>query len=141
MNGLKGKGRGAAVAVVAALAGCAMFGTDGRTLSTSPDLPAAEGKAWFGKTQNDNVWVNVEVKHLAHPDKLTPPGNVYVVWTRANKDAEAQNIGALVVGPNLTGLLRSDTALHSFDLFVTAEASGQVQKPTGAPILWTSYSR
>ncbi|HEX7572249.1 MAG TPA: hypothetical protein VF514_04090, partial [Bacteroidota bacterium] len=65
----------------------------------------------------------------------------YVVWTRANKDAPAQSIGALVVDKDLNGKLVTETALHSFDLFITAEDSGQVQQPSGQPLLWMSYSR
>ena len=129
------------IAASAAISGCATFSQSGRNLSAGPNLPAAEGTVWFNATRNDNVDINVRVKHLAHPEKLTPPSSTYVIWTRRNKDAAPQNIGELVVDSDLTGVLRTETPLHSFDLFITAEASGQVQKPAGEPLLWTSYSR
>lgn len=123
-----------------AMTGCALFG--GRVeLSTSPAMPAAEGSARFSTTKNDNTSIVLSVKHLAHPDKLTPPASSYVVWTKANKDAAAQSIGALKVDSNLDGSLLAETPLHSFSLFITAEGSGQVQQPTGAPLLWTDFSR
>ena len=124
-----------------ALSGCAMLGRGASPkMNASPVIPAAEGAAKFGKAKNDNTSVDVTVKHLAHPEKLTPPANNYVVWLRAGKGAPAQNIGALTVDKNLVGKLSTVTALHSFDLFVTAEAAGPVQQPTGQPLLWTSYN-
>lgn len=142
-----GRGRAGGVAALAALlaaSGCAMLGFGGRndtSLSTSPTMPAAQGSARFSPTDNDNTSIALKVKHLAHPARLTPPASHYVVWTRANKDASAQNIGALKVDKRLNGHLDTETPLHSFELFITAEASGQVQATSGPSLLWTSYSR
>ncbi len=118
------------------LTGCA-----GVSLSTSSTLPAAEGTVKYKRSENDNTIIALKVKHLAQPEKLTPPASTYVVWTRANKDAEPQNIGALKVDDNLDGSLNGETPLHSFELFITAESSSQVKLPTGQPMLWTNYSR
>ncbi len=121
-------------------AGCALFG--GRVeLSTSSTMPAAEGSVRFSTTKNDNTSIVLKVKHLAHPYKLTPPASSYVVWTKANKDAAPQSIGALKVDSDLSGSLFAETPLHSFSLFITAEGSSQVQQPTGASLLWTEFSR
>lgn len=128
------------VLAAAVMTGCALFG--GKvSLSTSPTMPAAEGDVRFSVSKNDNTTIVLSVKHLAHPDKLTPPAGSYVVWTKANKDAAAQSIGALKVSSDLSGTLLAETPLHSFDLFVTAEATGETQQPTGPSLLWTSYSR
>jgi hypothetical protein len=113
----------------------------GQSLTASPTLPASEGSVKFGVAKNDNTSIALTVKHLPHPDKLTPPASVYVVWTRAKKDAPPQNIGALTVDKNLTGTLNTVSPLHAFDLLITAEASGQVLAPSGRDLLWTSYSR
>jgi hypothetical protein len=134
----------AVLAVTLAMSGCTMLGIGGggtTSLSTSPTLPAVEGRAKFSATKNDNTRITLTVKHLPHPDKLTPPANNYVVWTRATKDAPAQNMGALVVDKNLNGKLVTETALHSFELFITAEDSGQAQQPWGQPLLWMNYNR
>jgi hypothetical protein len=130
-------------AAVALLPGCATFGGGSRgvVLSTSPSEPSAEGTARFNVTKNDNTGIDVEVKHLAHPDKLTPPANSYVVWTKSNVSPTPQNIGAMKVDADLNGSFVAETPLHAFDLFVTAETSGQAQAPTGASLLWTTYSR
>jgi hypothetical protein len=134
----------AVLAVTLAMSGCAALGIGGRGVSrleTSPMLPAVEGSARFSVTVNDNTSIMLTVKHLANPERLTPPASHYVVWTRATKDAPAQNIGALVVDKKLNGKIVTETSLHSFDLFITAEDSSQVQQPSGQPLLWMSYSR
>lgn len=121
--------------------GCALLGFGSRaSMNTSPVIPAAEGSVKFGKAPNGNTSIDLTVKHLANPEKLTPPAHNYVVWLRANKDAAAQNIGALTVDKNLTGKLTTVAALHGFELFITAEGSGQVQSPTGQPLLWASHN-
>lgn len=129
-----------AILAATVMTGCAMFG--GKvSLSTSSSMPAAEGSVRFSTSRNDNTVIVLSVKHLAHPDKLTPPAGSYVVWTKADKDAMPQSIGALKVDSDLYGTLLAETPLHSFDLFITAEPSGEIQQPTGQPLLWTSYSR
>ncbi len=136
-----------AVAVLATAlssSGCATLGLGGRSrqnLSTSPTMPASEGNVRFAAASNDNTSIELTVKHLAHPEKLTPPASTYVVWTRTTKDAPPQNIGALSVDKNLIGTLTTVSPLHRFELFVTAEGSGQVQQPSGPPLLWTDYGR
>jgi len=131
----------AAFVSCAAASGCALFSSGVSPMSTSPTNPAAQGQVKFKKATNDNTSIDLEVKHLADPQKLTPPAQNYVVWTRANKDAAPQNIGALSVDDDLTGTLKTVTPLHSFELFISAESSGQVQTPTGVPLLWTNYNR
>lgn len=128
------------LAAAAALTGCAMFG--GKVnMAASPSLPAAEGTARFSETRNGNTSIVLRVKHLPHPDKLTPAAGSYVVWTKASKDATPHSIGALKVDSNLSGSLLAETPLHAFDLFITAEATGDTQQASGQPLLWTSHSR
>lgn len=140
---MKKRVRGAFLAAaLAGISGCAMFGGRGDvSLVSDSAMPAAEGSARFAPTKNDNTSVDLRVKHLARPEKLTPPASSYVVWTKATKDAEAQNIGALKVDKDLSGSLQTETPLHSFELLITAEPTGQAQEPTGRPLLWASYSR
>ena len=122
-------------------ASCAMPGRrSGATMmSVSPALPAAEGTVITGKAPNNNLALDVVVKHLAVPQKLTPPANSYVVWLRP-KDVAAQNIGALTVNQNLDGRLSAVTAMRSFELFITAEDSAQKTEPSGEPLLSANIS-
>jgi uncharacterized protein (UPF0333 family) len=129
-----------AAAGAGSLAGCSMFGGAKNKLSASPTIPAAESIVRFKRTSNDNTSIKLKVKHLANPEKLTPPAKNYVVWLSSNPTATPQNIGALEVDRKLTGTLDTVTALHSFKLFITAEASGQVQQPSEPPLLWTDHN-
>ena len=134
----------ALLAVTLAMSGCSMLGIgegEAIRLSSTPTLPAVAGHVKFSATKNDNTRITLTVKHLPQPEKLTPPASQYVVWTRAAKYETAQNIGALVVDKNLNGKLETETPLHTFELFITAEASGQIQQPYGEPLLWISYNR
>jgi len=110
------------------------------TMNVSPDIPAAQGKVKFSKTNDGNIAIKLSVKYLADPQKLQPPAAIYAVWVRKDKDSTAQNIGALKVEKNREGTLKSVTPLHSFQLFITAEANGQVQEPTGSQLLWIDYN-
>jgi len=109
------------------------------TMNVSPDIPAASGKVKFGKANNGNTSIDLMVKYLADPQKLQPPEAIYVVWVSADKDSPAQNVGALMVDDHRKGTLKTVTPLHTFQLFVTAEASGQVQTPTGTRLIWTEH--
>lgn len=126
-----------ALATLLLPAGCA----GPQKVSTSPAMPAAEGTLRCEKAANDNTGIDLKVKHLANPDRLTPPASAYVVWTKIDKDAPPQNIGALAVDSDLNGRLKTVTAMRRFELFVTAEASGQVTTPSGAPLLWANCNR
>ena len=123
--------------LAAVLSGC----TGSQKLSASSTIPAAEGHLDCGKATNDNTSVDLKVKHLASPERLTPPASNYVVWIRTDKTAVPQNIGALIVDDSLTGRLTTVTPQRSFELFVTAEASGQVETPTGSELMWANCSR
>lgn len=129
------------LAAAMAIPGCTMYRRGGTGLSVNPKLPAAQSSVKYSATKNDNTRIVLTVKHLAQPEKLIPPASVYVVWTRDTRDGSTQNIGALKVDKDLNGELDAETPLHSFDLFITAEASGQVQQSTGPSLLWTNYSR
>ena len=114
--------------------------TDATSMNVSPDIPAAQGKVKFSKTNDGNIAINLSVKYLADPQKLQPPAAIYVVWVGKDKDSTRQNVGALKVEKDREGSLKSVTPLHAFQLFVTAEANGQVQEPVGTKLLWIDYS-
>jgi hypothetical protein len=136
-----GKSVKATLLLAAAAASLAPGCASREELSASPALPAAEGTLKCGRAANDNTAIDLKVKHLASPDRLTPPASVYVVWLKPDKDAAPQNIGALEVDGDLNGRLKTVTALRRFELFVTAEAAGQAPSPSGSPVLWANCSR
>jgi hypothetical protein len=132
---------GVAAAVLAgSISGCAGLFSKSPHMNVSPGQPAAEGTTSFSKERNGNTKIVLSVKHLADPSKLTPPASHYVAWIQRDKSAPPQNIGALKVDKNLAGKLETETALRSFDLFVTAEGAPDAMKPTGQQQLWLTHS-
>jgi len=128
-----------ALTPVAAFAWPAIF-QRATIMNVSPNIPAAQGKVKFKKTNAGNIEIKLTLKYLADPQKLQPPAAVYAVWVRKDQDSAAQNIGALKVEKDRKGTLKSVTPLHAFQLFITAEAQGQVQLPTGTRLLWIDYN-
>jgi hypothetical protein len=110
------------------------------TMTVSPDIPAAQGKVKFGKADNGNTSIDLMVKYLADPQKLQPPEATYVAWVSSTQDSTPQNVGALKVDNHRKGTLKTITPLQNFQLFVTAEASGQVQAPTGTRLIWAAHN-
>jgi hypothetical protein len=109
-------------------------------LGGSSEIPAAQGRVRLHTTRNGNVEIKLDVKHLALPGRITPGGNVFVVWVRGlAAGAEAQNLGALVVDKNLKGKVTAVTAMSSFDLFITCEQSQSVAVPATPELLPLHY--
>ena len=79
-------------------------------MAGSSDVPAAEGKvtATAGDNMNTNLEVNVD--HLAPPERVRQGATTYVVWARARGANDYQNVGALLVDNNLHGHLKTVTA-------------------------------
>lgn len=119
----------------AAALGCAA--RLGGNLNRSAAVPAAEGEVRFRRTPNDNVAIALSIKHLRDPQTLEPPAWAYVAWIRP-KEGPALNIGALRVSRDQNGELQTVTQLRTFELFVTAEPTGEVEQPSGEPLLWTT---
>jgi hypothetical protein len=111
-------------------------------LSASNKIPAAEGTVKVSPSQNNNTKVDLEVKHLARPEKVNPQAGTYMVWQKsAEQNGQIVPLGALNVDKDLTGHLQTVTPMKDFEIFVTAEPSATVAKPSGDKLLWTSVSR
>lgn len=109
-------------------------------LNNTGIAPAAEGKVITGTDSNGNTQVEVQVKHLAGAEKLTPPRQVYLVWVQARgKDPEL--LGALCVNDKLEGTLKSSTPYKDFDIFVSAEDSAQAVTPSSTVVLKGTVER
>ena len=106
-------------------------------MTASQAFPAAMGKVSFHHDRNKNTSFTVHTKHLARPDALTPAKSVYVVWVQP-RGQDPQNAGTLSVNENLEGSLSGTTPAQVFDVYVTAEDSGNVQHPSGPEVLRTT---
>lgn len=109
-------------------------------LNNTGAAPAAEGKISTDNDRNGNTGVDIEVKHMATPQSLTPAKTTYLVWVQARgKDPEM--LGALRVNENLEGSLKTSTPYKTFDVFITAEDSMKPDTPGSMVILKGAVDR
>lgn len=125
------------VVLAAALPSCAALGAP-RKLNREADVAGARGEVRFTKVDRSVTAIDLRVTGLPDPEKLTPPGYVYIAWVRAGREAPARNVGYLNLGPRSTGELRALTEHDCAELFVTAEGSSDVERPSGPRLLWTN---
>lgn len=119
--------------LAAVLAACA----GGGPLRSSPAIGGAEGTARFTRADDGNVVVDITVEHLRDPERLEPAAWAYVAWARGESGVPL-NLGPLAVSRDREGRLKAVTQLRRFELFVTAEPSSDVERPSGEPLLWTA---
>lgn len=103
-------------------------------LNAASSVPAASATAELTHDSNGNTIVDLKVKNLAKPENLTPPKSIYVVWIQPRGGAPIKQ-GQLQVNDKLGGEFKSPTTYKTFDIFVTAEGSGDVTQPTGQEVL------
>src|SRR5690242_18398495 len=60
--------------------------------ATSTVVPAAEGVVKYKKDNNNNYAIDVKIRNLADPKKLTPSRNTYILWMETEQ-SNVQNIG------------------------------------------------
>lgn len=110
-------------------------------MGPSPEIPAAEGRVKTKLTSNKNTQLELKVKHLAPPARISPGTAVFVVWVRGLAlGAEATNLGALRLNKNLSGKLRAITPMTAFDVFLTCEPIQTVTMPGGRELMLTHYT-
>jgi hypothetical protein len=109
-------------------------------LANTGAAPAAMGKVITDNDRNGNTGVEVEVKHMAAPQSLTPAKSTYIVWIQPRgKDPEV--LGMLRVNSDLEGSLRASTPYKDFDIFITAEDNLKPPSPSSMVILKGSVER
>jgi hypothetical protein len=130
----------ATFALVLAVNACS--GMQKTQLTTTPQNPAAQGQVETRRTENQNTEVSLEVRHMAPPQKVADDATVYVVWAQPLAgDTPPQNMGSFVVGKDRTGSLRTVTPHERFELLVTPEVKGTVERPTNDPVMKAKISR
>ncbi len=102
--------------------------------------PAAEGKVITSTDRNGNTEVDVQVKHMATPQSLTPARQAYMVWVQP-RGKEAEMLGALRVNSDLGGSLKATTTYKAFDVLITAEDAAKPATPSSTVILKGTVER
>lgn len=108
----------------------------------STAVPAADAWAKVTRDTNNNARIRIDVRHLANPQRLDPPREVYVVWAET-PDARTLNLGRLAVDKNRRGTLESTTSLREFRLLISAEhlADAVASSPSRQTYMATDFFR
>lgn len=109
-------------------------------LTNTGTAPAAQGKVITGNDRNGNTEVDVQVKHMATPQSLTPAKQAYLVWVQPHGQP-AQLLGTLRVNEDLEGSLKASTPYKDFDVFITAEDQPKPDTPSSTVVLKGSVER
>ncbi|HEV3037101.1 MAG TPA: hypothetical protein VHA33_04875 [Candidatus Angelobacter sp.] len=115
------------------------YGREDRLTNTGV-TPAAMGKVTTSNDRNGNTEVEVQVKHMAAPQSLTPARTTYLVWVQP-RGKEAELLGSLRVNEDLEGSLKATTPYKDFDIFITAEDNMKPDVPGGMVILKGAVER
>lgn len=120
--------------------GCSSITT--RHMHGSEIAPAAEATLKMDTVANNNTSLNLNVKHLAPPSRLSGDASTYVVWLSPTVgDLELyQNMGSLTVDKNLEANFETVVPHRNFNLIITAEKSSLGNKPTGKKIMETTLT-
>jgi hypothetical protein len=109
-------------------------------LTNTGAAPAAEGKVITSTDRNGNTEVEIQVKHMATPQSLTPAHQAYMVWVQP-RGKEPELLGALRVNSDLGGSLKSSTTYKDFDVLITAEDDAKPATPSSTVILKGNVAR
>jgi hypothetical protein len=102
-------------------------------------VPAAEGYVKIKKDNNKNFIIDLNVKNLAEPNRLTPPKQWYMVWMQTEQNG-IKAIGQLKTSSGiLSSALKSDLKTSSpykpIAFFITAEDDNAPQFPSSFVVL------
>jgi len=115
------------------------WGREDRLTNTGA-TPAAMGKVVTNNDRNNNTEIEVQVKHMAAPQSLTPAKTTYLVWIQP-RGKEAELLGALRINEDLEGSLKGTTPYKDFDIFITAEDTMKPDIPGSMVILKGTVER
>ena len=107
----------------------------------SPVVPSAEGTVKYKKDNNNNYAIDVKIRNLADPKKLTPAKNTYVLWMETEQSG-VQNIGQITPTTGfLSGARRASLeAISPYkprSFFLTAEDDPTITYPGPQVVLRT----
>lgn len=108
--------------------------------TTSTVVPTADGSVKVSKDNNNNYSVDINIKHLANPNRLVPEKSMYVVWAETQNGT--RNIGRLntssgMLSSTLKSSLKTVLPYKPTMIFVTAENDAAIQYPGQQVVLTT----
>ncbi|MEA3450594.1 MAG: hypothetical protein U9Q83_01680 [Bacteroidota bacterium] len=126
----------AIIGMVALMTSCASTAK----FPTSSIVPATDITAKMKQNKNNNYTIEVTAKHLAAPNRLTPPKNNYIVWI-VTDNGTINNAGQLVNKNAEKVSLKITTPFNVEEIFITAESQGDLIYPSGVEISRTTFNK
>jgi hypothetical protein len=122
------------------LAACSTSSGGAKVDMKTSDLdPAATGEIKYSVGTNQNMKVELQVRHMPEPQRIDPAAQSYVVWLQPKgENTQPQNAGVLRPDKDENAHLQTVTPYHEFNIFVTPEPSSTVQSPSGPTVLSAS---
>lgn len=110
--------------------------------SNSTIVPAARGSVEVKKDRNNNYEIDIDVRHLAEPERLPEPRKVYIVWIESSENG-IQNIGQLktstgLITETLRASMKAISPYKPTRVIITAEDQANIQSPGNYIVLNTS---
>ncbi|WP_194975299.1 hypothetical protein [Aquiflexum lacus] len=104
-------------------------------------VPSAEGTISIKKGKNNNYNIDLSVKRLAEPSRLSPPKTMYVVWMETEQSG-VQKIGQLdsstsMFSNMLSSSLKTVSPNKPTAFFITAEDDAEGNYPGTTVVLKT----
>lgn len=124
------------IGIVALMTSCASTAK----FPVSSVTPAAKISAKMKQDKNNNYTIEVTAKHLAAPNRLTPPKNNYILWI-VTDDGTVNNAGQLINENAEKASLTITTSFNVEEIFITAEDQGDLTYPSGVEISRTSFNK
>ena len=105
------------------------------SVTTGETNPALQGTVKDEVDRNGNAAFELEAKHIAPPQRLTPAKQFYVLWVQVpGMPAESQ--GELRVNSdNMAASFKGTTPNKSFEIIVTAEDQPKPESPSNVEVL------
>ncbi|WP_373059089.1 hypothetical protein [Zunongwangia sp. H14] len=104
------------------------------TFPGSKVIPAAEAKLNVDKNSNDNYKLELRIKNIADPERLSPSRKYYIVWMETRKNGTIK-MGNLNVNRKNQAELDYSTPYKPERVFITAENNQNTSSPSRKVVL------
>ncbi len=89
--------------------------------------------------QNDDLRVQLDMRNLPQPGRVVDGASVYVSWV-VPPGRTAQKLGVVDYDPyQRAAFVRGTTTFHRFEITLTAELHGEVERPSSVIVARKSY--
>ena len=108
---------------------------------TSSIVPAAEGTVKVSTNKDKGYNININILHLAGPQRLQPAAKTYIVWMDTEQNS-TKNLGEMqskdgFLSKTLKAYLTTTTPFKPTRIFITAEDVAAISNPHGQQVLTT----